>query len=303
MKYIKILFFTYLLIFFIQCTVRQKTVNDSEKDTAYLIAQMVIQNLDKLNNSSIAVIEFTDINGQTVENGKILAERIITHLAQHKEIKVVERSKVNKLLEEQKLSLTGLTDSATTKKIGKILNVDALLTGTLIPVQNYIEINARMINTENALIFSAIKVNDKSNVGAAVVQGSSNIAVAGIQSVEKKSDDLPRVEAIDYKIIKIAEGLGKNYSTIKITGKAIFMQSEEKEKFKDLIGRPVFYLLDSSGNKVMEFKGGFKCGEYGNEENISPQKPFPFVAEDGLVKKELWNNIAACKFIKWNFVK
>ncbi len=302
MKYIKIFLIIYLLFFFSQYSVPQE-LNTSEEDAISLITQMVIKNMDKLPNKRLAVIEFTDINGQPTEIGKLLAERIITRLVQHKEVNVVERSKVNKLLEEQNLSLAGLTDSDTAKVIGKILNIDALLTGTLIQVRDYIEINARMINTENALVLTAIRVNDKSISGTELISGSKSIAAATIKSEEKKSAEAPRVDITEYKIEKIAEGLGKNYSTIKITGKAVFIQSAGKEKFKDLISMPVFNLIDSGGNKIMEFKGSFKCGEYGNEENIKPQKPFPFTAEDGLVKKEFWEKTAACQFIKWGFVK
>ncbi len=108
--------------------------------------------------------------------------------------------------------------------------------------------------------------------------GSSGIVNATIKPEDKKTADAPRVEVIEYRISKISEGLGNDYGTIKITGKAVFIPSQENEVFKDLIGRPVFNLLDINGNKVMEFRGSFKCGEYGNEENIVSQKSFPFIA-------------------------
>lgn len=303
-KVIKILFLIIIVLFLFQCCAKPVvTKNMVDDDSALRIAKMVKNNSDKLPHKSVAVIEFTDINGRPVEAGKLLSERIISCLVQYKELKVIERSKVNKVLEELKLSSSGLTDAATAKKIGRILNVDALVTGTLAPVKDYVEINARMIDTENAQVLSAIIIKDRDlDMGMVRNEQPKTIINAAVREEEKKVN-VPRVDVVEYKIEKIAEGLGENYATIKISGTAVYVPANNNKTFKDLTGIPVFNLLDSRGKKVSEFKGGFKCGDYGSEDNIEANEPFPFTAEDGLVKKELWDNITSCQFIKWGFVK
>src|SRR3990167_2858963 len=44
---------------------------------------------------------------------------------------VVERDKVNKILEEQKLGLTGTIDANTAAQMGKILGLNAIVTGAI----------------------------------------------------------------------------------------------------------------------------------------------------------------------------
>ncbi|MDD5067350.1 MAG: FlgO family outer membrane protein [bacterium] len=302
MKNFKIYIFLFFILGSAGCAGQKSAVKTEEEDASLLIARMVIRNQEKLPNRSLAVIEFSHINGNPVPEGRLLAERIITRLAQYKEIKVVERNKVNKVLEEQNLSLSGLTDSAIMKKIGKILNVDALLTGTLAPVDGYTEINARMIHTETALVLCAIRVKEKGLSSG--TSGPGKPVQGVVETGNPPAGRMPRVDVQEFRVEKNKEGLGKGYGTVKIIGKGIYIPSDEEPlPFKDLTWVPVFNLLDRDGNKITEFKGGFKYGEYGNEENIKPQKPFPFTGEDGLVKKEFWDKVASCEFVKWGYVK
>ena len=48
-------------------------------------------------------------------------------LTENKEITLLERAQVSKILAEQKLSAAGLTDPATAVKLGKLLSVEMLL--------------------------------------------------------------------------------------------------------------------------------------------------------------------------------
>lgn len=45
--------------------------------------------------------------------------------------KVVTRSQLTKVLKEQEIQMTGLTDPATSRQVGKILGVDAIISGTI----------------------------------------------------------------------------------------------------------------------------------------------------------------------------
>jgi TolB-like protein len=74
---------------------------------------------------TIAVIEFTDLNGNVNEFSKYLAEELITRLFQTDKFKVIERQYLNKVIEEQKLSLTRIIDPDSAKTLGKILGVEA----------------------------------------------------------------------------------------------------------------------------------------------------------------------------------
>ncbi|MFH1562991.1 MAG: FlgO family outer membrane protein [Nitrospirota bacterium] len=103
---------------------------------------------------TIAVVEFTDLNGNVNEFSRYLAEELITRLFQTGKFKVIERRQLNKVIEEQKLSLTGMIDPDSAKTLGKILGVEAIVTGSMADLQDSVKLNARIIGTENADVLS-----------------------------------------------------------------------------------------------------------------------------------------------------
>ncbi|MCK4777641.1 MAG: hypothetical protein KAS39_04630, partial [Actinomycetia bacterium] len=95
------------------------------------VIDMAKENLEKIPNKNIAVIEFTDITGETNTYSLLITEKIINALVTIKELNLMERSKLSSLINEQKLSVSGLTDETSAIELGKLLNVDALCTGTV----------------------------------------------------------------------------------------------------------------------------------------------------------------------------
>src|SRR3989338_3491637 len=63
--------------------------------------------------------------------GEAASDILITELVKTGKFIVVERDKMNKLLEEQKLGLTGAIDSNTAAQMGKILGLNAIVTGAI----------------------------------------------------------------------------------------------------------------------------------------------------------------------------
>ena len=134
----------------------------SEKeDMVGEIARGILKDSEGLTSGVIAVVEFTDLDGKESRMGKLLTERLITRLVDSKEVEVIERSQLNKVLEELKLSLSGVVDSASAQKIGQVLGVEAIVSGTIVDLKDKWEVNARMINTETGAILSAATVQGK----------------------------------------------------------------------------------------------------------------------------------------------
>lgn len=277
-------------------------------NAANIIAETVVTNITKLPNKRLAVIEFSDLDGNPITFGSLLAERVTTRIVQYGGVKVVERSLIDKILKEQELSVSDITEVESAKKIGGLLNVDAIVTGIVIQLSNYYEVSVRMIDTQNGLILSAvtIKVLFESTLDTKDTKKSS-----GEDTVYRKKPDIltkmalpvPGVKVIESSMEKIEDGLGDNY-TIAIKGKAKYIPGPDKDQsFKDLLSVVEVHLLDASGKKVMKFDAIFTCGDYGNPENVIAHEPFPFKAEDPMVKRELWEKIESHKFIKWTFLQ
>ncbi len=116
--------------------------------------------------TKIAVLDF-QLQGEgfeTQDMGVIVAEWFITALVKAGRFDVIERGLLKKLLEEQKLSMTGIVDATTATKIGKFLGVKTIITGSVMKLQNIIEINARIIDVETASIIAAENVKSSAAV-------------------------------------------------------------------------------------------------------------------------------------------
>ena len=112
-----------------------------------------MESLSQESKSKIAVIEFSDLNGNVTEFGMYLSEELITRLFLTRKFDVIERQLLNKVLSEQKLGMTGLIDDESAIAIGKLLGVDAIVSGTITDLGTSLKVNARIISTETGKVF------------------------------------------------------------------------------------------------------------------------------------------------------
>jgi len=122
------------------------------------LAQEISSRAEAGGKTKIAVIEFSDLRGNVTDFGMFLAEELITKLFSSVRFEVIERQLLNKIMQEHKLSLTGTVDPASAKELGKILGVDAIVSGTVTDLGKRLKINARLISTESGNVFSAAGV-------------------------------------------------------------------------------------------------------------------------------------------------
>lgn len=112
----------------------------------------------KNSKKSVAVVDFTDLQGNVTELGRFIAEEISVNLTMaEKDFQVIDRNHLKTLLTEHKLSVSGLVDPDTIKKIGKISGVDSLVTGSVTPFGDNIRVTCKVIATDSARIITADK--------------------------------------------------------------------------------------------------------------------------------------------------
>jgi len=80
----------------------------------------------------IAVIEFENKTAYGQRRlGTAASDVLMTELGKSGKFILVERTKLDKIMEEQKLQTTGLVDANTASKIGRILGLDAIVIGSI----------------------------------------------------------------------------------------------------------------------------------------------------------------------------
>ena len=120
----------------------------------------------------VAVTDFPDISGKETLTGRHIAEGLIAPLVSTGQFSVIERQLLDKIDEEQELSLSGKIDPDSAMKLGRILGVDALVTGTVADFGKTCRINTRLISTQTGAILSAATTDViKATIGGGQVGG------------------------------------------------------------------------------------------------------------------------------------
>ncbi len=89
----------------------------------------------------------------------IVNDWLIEFLVNTNTFEVVERQALEKVLQEQSLGQSGILDPESAAKVGQLLGVDVLISGTLMYLGGTLEVTARMIDTGNGSIIGAASVS------------------------------------------------------------------------------------------------------------------------------------------------
>jgi TolB-like protein len=124
---------------------------------------------------TVAVMPSFD-NGSVINHadydalGKGIADVLITELAANASIRVVERDRIQQLIDEQNLGTSGRVDKSTAVQVGKLLGVHHMIFGGfIIDPRGQMRLDARAVNVETSEIEHVESVTDKSDNMLAVI--------------------------------------------------------------------------------------------------------------------------------------
>ncbi|MBU0483425.1 MAG: hypothetical protein KKB30_02790 [Proteobacteria bacterium] len=129
--------------------------------------------------TKVAVLDF-QLQGEgyeTQDMGSIVAEWFITALVREGRFDVVERAMLNKILSEQQMGVSGIVDDSSASQLGKVLGVKIIISGSVMKLQDVVEVNARIIDVETASIIAAesVKSTASTNLQSLIVEMSDKI--------------------------------------------------------------------------------------------------------------------------------
>ncbi|MEZ0368726.1 MAG: FlgO family outer membrane protein [Candidatus Sericytochromatia bacterium] len=107
-----------------------------------------------MQSKTIAVADFENLTGEArLDNLKRgISESLMTKLASRTELTLVERSQLDKAIQELGFSQSVYANAGQAKEIGKMLNADYIIAGNLVKAGSRFELNVRMIEVESAKI-------------------------------------------------------------------------------------------------------------------------------------------------------
>ena len=200
----------------------------------------------------LAVIEFSDLNGYRSTLGPFIAEELTTQLfvAKPGVFDIVERQQLAKVLQEQKLGATGLFDAETIANIGKILGIQAIITGSIADLGEEIKINARLISVESARVFAAasVKCPKKGMVETLMRQGAANESAGG-QPADRASGRQAQASDVYFQ-----------NSLVRITVQSISLSKAKVDgtlalQLENLSGTSLFLTVNSDATGIIDNKG------------------------------------------------
>jgi TolB-like protein len=201
----------------------QKVIGEAAKE----LAEQIAASAAKQQKHKIAVIPFRELDGRTTILGTFLAEELVTDLFMTGDLDIVERSMLDKVMAELKLGQSGAIDPETAKQVGKIVGVDAIVSGSITDLQSYVGVNCRLIDTETGRIFGAaqtkiVKDADLQKIIGASMPTAAAPAPPPAAAPAKKTEPLQQrtVDGIQFEVVGCRDKAGNVTCNLMLTNQS-----------------------------------------------------------------------------------
>ncbi len=226
--------------------------------------------------------------------GSATSDILITELAKSGKFIVVERDKLNTIMGEQKLAMTGAIDPATAARVGKILGLNAIVTGAISEFGTSTEGSEYLIAQSKRQIVKAtvdIRVVDAETGQVLYADSGSGLGVkksGGVLGLGTRAgyDESLEQEALRAAIVKfmnniVAQVEKKPWScrVADVDGESIYLNAGSESGVP--LGQKLIVLR--AGKVIKDPTTGLVIGNA--EEKIGEMKVIRFFGEDGSVAK------------------
>ncbi|HEX9106705.1 MAG TPA: CsgG/HfaB family protein [Longimicrobiales bacterium] len=90
-----------------------------------------------------------------------IQQMLLTELAQNDSLRVVDRSVLKGILEEQNLATAGRVDAATAARVGKLVGARYVVTGAFMDISGRFRLDGRVVDVETSEVLRTQSVNAK----------------------------------------------------------------------------------------------------------------------------------------------
>ncbi len=148
------------------------------------LAAQIADSISKSGKKTVAVADFTDLDGNVTELGRFLAEETSADLAATagaaKDFQVIDRTQLRATLKRAGLAMNGVLDPQTVGKLGDAAGVQAVVTATLTPFADHIHLSARILDESNSAILatSSVDIPRSKDLNDLIAEGGSSAPIA-----------------------------------------------------------------------------------------------------------------------------
>ena len=193
------------------------------KKNILLIALILVSLMFSEKKLKIAVGTFNSKNSNIV---KIISMNIQSTLVDLKLFSVIEREQLDKVLNEQSLTLSGGINSEDAVKIGKLVNAKYLVVGNIIPIENKLLITSRVVDVQSGkILVSAKGLAYLENVDS-ILKISTKIAYTIAEKITGKKLNFMSIGSSNFDLSQI-----KGY-VLKVSANKITLSLNSSDKIK-----------------------------------------------------------------------
>ncbi|MCQ2592967.1 MAG: CsgG/HfaB family protein [Treponema sp.] len=240
---------------------QKATVVDELED----VASELMNTIEGGRKASCAFVALSsDNNDKTTEN--YITDALTEAVFYLNKVKIVERSNLQKILEEQKFQSSGLVDENSAKEIGKIAGVDYVCYGTLKRSGDMFSVNSRIVDVQSGEVVAISRgdirkdkyIIDKENAVKAAVEEQKRVEQEEIKvQIKKQEEKQKKAENSPWKVVKKKnEDTGTTYYTFTLSGndaEFLFVGVEEQASGHITVQAGVYW-RESSSEKEFDIK-------------------------------------------------
>jgi TolB-like protein len=227
-------------------------------------------------DSKPLVIGVVKFKSTTSLDGDVIAGLFSTQLARSSELTVVERTQLDKILEDQRLDISGFIDEETAKQAGGLLGTTHLLMGEITADENLMVVNIRLVDaTTGQVVFSDRTVTSADAYLNTIINMGCDLAY-------KLTGEMPALGGEGFVPQEMLEAIGKSEADPNLLfKKSAYRLLVEINKKGD---SPVYHIGDTLSMSVKPERDCylyvFNISETGGVKVIYPNQ----VARDNFVK-------------------
>jgi TolB-like protein len=212
-----------ILIMSASCKSTGETGVTTKKDVFREMALRLAAVDSMLAKKTVAVLGFEMTGREDDSYCKYATEKLTHELVSTGRLTVIERSRIDRVLEELRFNQSGMVNANLAARIGKILAVEGVVIGTISVEGDEVELIARVVQSETAVIMKSADMIYRVETGTGIAVGS--VTAPGN---DYRPDDITRYTT---------DRAAANVTGSIILGQFVFSGSEAVTvKYKGLLG-------------------------------------------------------------------
>jgi curli biogenesis system outer membrane secretion channel CsgG len=146
-----------------------------------------------------------------------IQQLLLTELAQNPNLRIVERSRLREILDEQGLVSAGQVDSRTAAEIGRLIGARYMITGAYMDLFGTFRLDGRVVDVETGEVIRTQEVRDQTqNLYALLVEMAAGITagvnlppLAGPAAQQRRARAIPAEAVTLYSRAQVFEDMGQ----------------------------------------------------------------------------------------------